>query len=110
MAPLMALNCAGRLSKSVAIPSASVRWISVSPAASNGAFTAANASLDGRRRLRPLAQHELLDLAGGGLRQLAENHLLRRLEAREMRPAVLDQLGLARRGSGLELHEGAWRL
>src|SRR3546814_1499756 len=35
------------------------------------------------QRLRLLAQDELLDLAGGGLGQRAEDHFLRRLEAGE---------------------------
>lgn len=37
--------------------------------------------LDGERGVGVLTQHVLLDLASGGLRQLAENHLLGHLEA-----------------------------
>src|SRR5690606_32882963 len=57
-----------------------------------------------------LAQHELLDLAGGGLGQRAEDHGLGRLEARHVFPAELDDLLLARLGAVLESDEGARRL
>src|SRR4029078_11201793 len=66
--------------------------------------------LDRLHRARPLAQHEFLDLARRRLRQLAEHDALRHLEAREVAPAVLDQLLRGDGGAGLELDERAWRL
>ncbi len=48
--------------------------------------------VDGGGRLGLLAQHELLDLAGRGLRQLAEHHRARRLELRHAGTAELDDL------------------
>ena len=50
---------------------------------------------DRRRRARPLAQLELLDLAGRGLRDRLEADLARHLVAGEQRAAVRDQLGRA---------------
>src|SRR3546814_3828408 len=44
------------------------------------------------QRLRLLAQDELLDLAGGGFGQRAEDHFLRRLEAGEALAAEGDEL------------------
>ena len=64
-------------------------------AASTGAFIA-RLLFDRRRRAGALAQQELLDLAGRGLRQLAEHDALRHLEPREMRAAVRDQLAARR--------------
>src|SRR3954447_437309 len=65
--------------------------------------------IDGRGRFGALTQHELLDLAGRGLRQLAEHDGARRLEAREVPAAELDQLGFADRGVALQLDESARR-
>ena len=48
---------------------------------------------------RLVAQHELLDLAGGGLRQLPESHRLRGLEPRQPGLDVLDDLRLGRRSA-----------
>src|SRR3546814_11446395 len=59
------------------------------------------------QRLRLLAQDELLDLAGGGLGQRAEDHFLRRLEAGEALAAEGDELGLVGLLAGLQLDEGA---
>src|SRR4029453_457792 len=71
---------------------------------------ALHASLDRRRRSRTLPQHELLDLAGRRLRQLAEDDLFRRFEAREVLAAMLDQVCFADVHAGLYLDERAWRL
>src|SRR2546426_10086813 len=88
IAPLIALNCAGRLSVSVATPPASSRS-RIGVIGSFGAFivfledflgTAGFASLDRARRTRPFAQHEFLDLAGRRFRQLAEHDSLGCLE------------------------------
>src|SRR5690348_6664087 len=59
-----------------------------------------------------IAQHELLDLPGGGLRQRAEHHALRHLEAGQMVAAPPDDARLVRAalGPGLERDEGAGRL
>src|SRR3546814_12790404 len=59
------------------------------------------------QRLRLLAQDELLDLAGGGLGQRAEDHFLRRLEAGEALAAEGDELGLVGLLAGLQLDQGA---
>ena len=59
-------------------PASSGAFIGVS---ASGHFDVVSRSLDRARRSRLVAQHELLDLAGRGLRQLAEHDLLRRLEA-----------------------------
>src|SRR5580700_6380683 len=67
-------------------------------------------SFDRTGRSRPLAQHELLDLAGGGLRDLLEAHLARHLEGRQQAAAMPDELGGARRDAALELDEGERRL
>src|SRR5438067_10125054 len=102
----IALYCAGRLSVSIAMPSASSR----SNVAPDSAVSFIIRSLfDRARRSRALAQYELLDLAGRGLRQLAEDHFLRRLEAREMHAAVLDQVGLRDLRIRFDLHERARR-
>src|SRR5689334_7224034 len=53
----------------------------------------------------PIPQHELLDLAGGRLRQLPELDRRRRLEARDVLLAEVDDLPLARALSRLERHE-----
>src|SRR5215470_13742993 len=53
-----------------------------------------------------VAQHELLDLAGRGLGQVAELDGRRALEVRDVRAAELDDLGLGGRAAGLERHEG----
>src|SRR5689334_1927627 len=100
-----ALNRSPRFSVSVQTRS----WTSFktygSIAASTGAFMASSRvsilSFDRRRRARALAQDELLDLSCRRLGQLAEHHRPGRLEAREMRPAVLDQLGLGHARAGL---------
>src|SRR5262245_40173643 len=52
-----------------------------------------------------IAQHELLDLAGRSLRQLAELHRGRALEASDVLPAELDDLLLARMRALLERDE-----
>src|SRR6516164_11835736 len=65
---------------------------------------------DGAGRAGALAQQVLLDLAGGGLRNLLEAYLARDLVAGEQCPAMRDQLFGARARAGLELHVGAWRL
>src|SRR5215204_125211 len=52
-----------------------------------------------------LAQHELLHLAGGGLRQLPELHRCRALEARQAFPAEFDDLLLGDALPRLELDE-----
>src|SRR5215831_3044695 len=52
-----------------------------------------------------IAQHELLDLAGRGLRQLAELHRRRTLEAGDVLPAELDDLLLAGSRALLERDE-----
>src|ERR1700682_1277361 len=67
-------------------------------------------SFDGARRARSLAKQEFLHLAGRRLRQLAENDLLRRLEARKVLPAMLDQVRIGHGGARLDLDEGARRL
>ena len=46
------------------------------------------------RRIHLVAQHELLDLAGGRLRNRPEHHGLRGLEARHMATTKRDDLGL----------------
>src|SRR5256885_14269377 len=63
-------------------------------------------SFDRTGRSRPLAQHELLDLAGGGLRNLLEAHLARHLVGRQQGAAMPDELGGAHRDAALELDEG----
>ena len=78
--------------------------------------SAANAStsclrlLDRARRLRELAQHELLDLPGRGLRQLAEHEALRHLEVRHVLAAERAQLVLGHAGTRLQFDERAGRL
>src|SRR4051812_27203837 len=67
----------------------------------------ASVSFDRRRGAHPLAQQELLDLAGGSLRQLAEDNASRHLESREMAAAVLDDRLLGELGPRLELDERA---
>src|ERR1700687_2762526 len=97
-----------RLSVSVATPplvSLSTKGCS---AVSRGAFIVS--SVDRARRSRAFAKQEFLDLAGGRLGQLTENHSLRRLEAREHRAAMLDQLGLGDLRVRLDLDERARRL
>src|SRR6185369_6346438 len=61
-------------------------------------------------RLRLLAQHELLHLAGRGLGQSAEDHGLRAFEVRKPFAAEVDDVLLARGGAFLECHERARRL
>src|SRR5262249_11741533 len=51
-------------------------------------------------------QHELLDLPPGGLGKIAELHRRRRLEARDVPLAELDDLDLGGGGPDLERHEG----
>ena len=58
---------------------------------------------------RPVAQLELLHLAGRGLGQAGEDHSLRRLEMGEIVPAIRDDLGLRRLLSRLEGDESAGR-
>src|SRR5881227_883847 len=61
--------------------------------------------------LGSLAEHELLDLAGRGLRQRTEDDRARRLEVREMLATPGDQLELGdARRVRLEQHERTWRL
>src|SRR4051794_17972454 len=102
IAPLIALNCAGRLSVSVAMPSACDRRTSGSIVLSRGAFIRLP---DGACRFRAVTQHELLDLAGRRLRQFAEDHVLRRLEPRQVFLAMLDQLLFRGDRTRLELDE-----
>src|SRR6266545_3449848 len=59
---------------------------------------------------RALAQHELLNLAGGGGRQWPEHHRFRRLVVRKLIAAERDDLVGACVSSGFELHESARRL
>ena len=54
-----------------------------------------------------VAQHVLLDLAGGGLGQLGEDHGPRAFEVGEQRAAMLDQILLGCCGVGFEGDEGA---
>src|SRR5438067_3158742 len=54
----------------------------------------------------PVAEDELLDLAGRGLGQLAELDRLGRFEMRDPRADVLDDVLLARLLAGLQAHEG----
>src|SRR6476660_2549337 len=54
----------------------------------------------------PFAQHELLDLAGRRLRQLAEMNGLRALEAGQARLAVVDNFLLSHRGAVAQDNEG----
>src|SRR5205809_3615744 len=58
----------------------------------------------------PLAQHVLLDLAGRGLWQRTELNRLRSFEARDPRPAVLDDLRLRRRPVGVQGDKGLGNL
>src|SRR5438105_11270820 len=67
-------------------------------------------SFDRTGRSCPLAQHELLDLAGGSLRDLLEAHLARHLVGRQQGAAMRDELGGAHRDAALELDEGERRL
>ena len=60
--------------------------------------------------LRHLAQFELLNLPGAGLRQLGEHHVARHLVAGEVLPAPRHELLAGRRLPGLQLDEGARRL
>src|SRR5688572_33358318 len=60
--------------------------------------------------LRALTQDVLLDLAGGGLRQVAEDHRLRNLEAGEMLAAPGDDVLRCDFHARLGHHEGARRL
>src|SRR5207253_754219 len=64
--------------------------------------------VDPLRAAGPLlvAQDELLDLAGAGLRQLAELDRLGRLEAGQVLTAERDDLFGGRLGARLEGHEG----
>src|SRR5260370_18246434 len=54
----------------------------------------------------PVAQDELLDLAGRGLGQIAEVDRGGRLETRDVLLAEVDHLRLARPLAGLDGHEG----
>src|SRR5215831_19087690 len=63
--------------------------------------------LDRFHRSRLLSKDEFLDFARRRLRQRAEHHRARRLEAREVGAAMLDQLVLGDLGTGLDLDEGA---
>src|SRR6478752_10285818 len=65
---------------------------------------------DRRRRPHALAQQEFLDLAGGRLRQLAEDDASRHLESREVAAAVLDDRLLGNLAARLQLDERARRL
>ena len=58
---------------------------------------------------RAFAQHEFLHLAGRGLGQVGEDEGLGQLEAGQMLCAVLADLGLGDRGTGLQGDEGAGR-
>src|SRR5690348_3988896 len=66
--------------------------------------------LDRAGRPDALAKHELLDLAGRRLRELAEYHAPRRLEPRQVGAAMLNQLGLGDARAGPDLDERAGRL
>src|SRR5437667_7362405 len=66
-------------------------------------------SLYRRGRSRLLPQHELLDLARGSLRQHAEHDVARRLEMREVGPAVIDEFLFRDLCAGFQLDEGARR-
>src|SRR5439155_1877975 len=66
----------------------------------------ATSSFDRGCGLRPLAQHELLDLAGGCLRNRLEAHLARHLVARQQAAAMGDQLIRRRGGARLQLDGG----
>src|SRR5437879_5124270 len=98
-----------RLSVSVATPSLSSRntW-GASISLLDGAFIRPP-SLYRRGRSRLLPQHELLDLARGSLRQHAEHDVARRLEMREVGPAVIDDFLFRHLRAGLHLDEGARR-
>src|SRR5690242_7573756 len=64
---------------------------------------------DDRRRALP--EHVLLDLPRRGLRQLRhERHPMRRLEVREAVARERDQLGVRRRGAGLQDDVCVWGL
>src|SRR5215471_13112744 len=96
-----------RLSVSVAIPPLSDRrTYGATTSLLAGAFMS-GLLLDRFHRSRLLPQDELLDLAGRGLGQRAEHHRARRLEARKVGAAMLDQLVLGDLGAGLDLDEGA---
>src|SRR2546429_1530778 len=107
-----ALKACGRLSVRVMTPRASRSGLtsgSESPLGSGSAVMVVS-SFDRTGRFRPLAQHELLDLAGGGLRDLLEAHLARHLVGRQQGAAMRDELGGAHRDAALELDEGEGRL
>src|SRR5262245_17372901 len=112
MAVESGLSRSPRFIVSVATPSASLRStygasISVVP----GAFMARRLSLlDRGGRLGPLAKRELLDLPGRGLRQWPEDDRLRRLEPREVRAAMRDDLGFGHARVGFQLDERAGAL
>src|SRR5579859_2348653 len=65
---------------------------------------------DRARRLRHLAQHELLDLPGRSLRQLTEHEALRHLEARHVLTAERTQFIRRHTGAWLQFDERARRL
>src|SRR5262245_44644318 len=60
--------------------------------------------------LRPVPQHELLDLAGAGLRHLAEHDVAGAFVAGEAVAAPGEELLLRGRRPGFELDEGHGRL
>src|SRR2546429_2879836 len=109
-----ALKACGRLSVRVMTPRASRSRLtsgSESPlGSSSAAVVMVSSSFDRTGGSRPLAQHELLDLAGGSLRDLLEAHLARHLVGRQQGAAMPDELGGAHRAAALELDEGERRL
>src|SRR4051812_21805766 len=75
------------------------------PGSLGAPFKSVVSDVDGRGRASPLAQLELLDLAGRGLRQFAEHDRLGHLVAGQVLAAMGDDVLGRRRGAGLELDE-----
>src|SRR5688572_20293332 len=107
--PDSALNCSGRFSVSVAIPSCTSRK-RIDAWGCGTALMDFSSRVDRGGRLRLLAQEEFLDLADRSLRQLAEHDRAWRLELRHARPAMLDDLGFGCVRPRFQLDERARRL
>src|SRR5262249_758302 len=106
-----ALKACGRLSVSVMTPRASRSTLtSGSDSRTAAGLLMRGTSLNGARGAGALAQQVLLDLAGRGLRNLLEPHLVRDLGAGEQCPAMRNQLLRRRARAGLQLDVGERRL
>src|SRR5512143_1949453 len=106
----IALYCFGRFIVRRAMPASTETSTTGSASASGRAGSFMADSLDRVGGSRAVAQDELLDLAGRGLRQLAELVALRHLVARQVLATMRVELVRGDRRARLELDERARRL